>query len=486
MRYLTFWKVTAIATLAVTLSWVATARGQPPVVPLLGGTPIPIQPPYFVMAWTGTDTGVIPLSRINTLESTDGATWMRLRFTPAPISTDGAAVAYDGTRTWMVMWNSGGSLNFVTGIGGMPTTPATGITWFAGSATRLPTTTSARGTPAVAFGNGSFVAVFQDGTGMLRMVPSVFPRPATETDVPLGFAGTDPALAFGAGRFVLAFVDTNRNLVARTSMDGLCWSAPETIFPFTRLEEPEGIIYPSGVSLSFTDGAFYATGKRNSRFPETDSNIIGSRIAVFKSSDGVSWQTVTDAGPAVDMNAGIPGAAFARCQLVLAYDTGLFVGANVGTQVAAPDLCTGPSSFTFGSLLTLGIGTAPTAQPGRKMAVVFSEGGGPYLESTPRLGFPDSISFGSVAVGDSKTRTLTIRNTSDVPATISLPASRPGIFEWGAFNGVLDCGGARDLVVEFTPGGPGVTQATLTFTSNAAGSPHSIILRGRGLEGEPP
>lgn len=480
MRYLTFWKVTAIATVTVTLSWVATARGQPPVVPLLGGTPIPTQPPYFVMAWTATD------NLVHTLESMNGATWMGPTTMPGPTSTDGAAVAYDGTRTWMVMWNSGGSLNFVTGVGGMPTTPAAGITWVP-AATLVPTTAPARGTPTIAYTNGSWVAAFQDASNMLRIIPSVFPAPAIATDVPLGFAAdssAQPALAFGAGRFVLAFVDTNRNLVARTSLDGLCWSAPNTIFPYTR--NGESAISPTSVSLSFADGAFVAVGRLTTHRAEGDSEAIGSRIAVFNSPDGVSWTTVVgpNAGPAVHVNyAGIPGAAFAQCQLVLAYATDQ-AGTNVGSQVATPDLCTNPSSFTFGPLAAP---TATTAQPDRKMAVAFSQGGGPNLVPIPRLGFPASISFGSVTVGDSKTRTLTIRNTSDVPVTVSLPASRPGVFEWGAFNSVLACGGTRDVVVEFTPGGQGIAQATLTFTSNAVGSPHSIRLGGRGIGGvEPP
>jgi hypothetical protein len=478
LRYLVLAKATAIAAVAVILSWAATAQGEPTVIPLLGGTPIPTQPPYFVMAWSATD------NLVHTLESTDGVTWMRPMTMPGPASTDGTAVAYDGSRTWMVMWNSGGGLNFVTGLGGLPSTTATGITWSA-TATVLPTTTPARGTPTVAFGKQSFVAVFQD-TAMLRIIPSVFPAPAIATDAPLGFAGSQPALAFGAGRFVLAFMDAQRNLLVRTSLDGLCWSAPRTIFPYTR--NGDFATSASGVSLSFADGAFVAVGRLTTYNAEGDSDVIGSRLGVFKSPDGVSWTTVVgpNAGPAVYANyAGIPGAAFAQCRLVTAYATHA-AGDNVGSHLATPDLCPGPSSFTFDAVRTFGVATAPTAQPDRKMAVVFAEGGGPNLVPTPTLRFPASIEFGSVPIGETRQRRLTITNTSDTSATVSLPAPLPGRFEWNAFTGTLACGGTADVFVEFTPVSEGTTQRTLTATSNATGSPHSVSLRGRGIWGVTP
>jgi hypothetical protein len=473
-----FSKATVSAAVALALGWIPLAQGEPAVTPLLGGTPTPIQPPYFVMAWTATD------NLVHTLESSDGATWVLPTTLPGSTSSEGTAVAFDGSRTWMVMWNSGGLLNFATGLGGLPATATGGIAW-APAATALPTVLPARGTPTVAFGNGRFVAVFEDGT-TLRIVRSVLPTSAIATDVPLGFTGSFPALGFGAGRFVLATMDSSRNLVVRTSLDGVCWSAPTIIFPYT----PDGDFATSatGVSLSFADGAFVAVGRLTTYLAAGNSNAIGSRIGVFKSSDGVNWTTVVGpgAGPAAYANyAGIPGAAFARCRLVTTYATNS-VGNNVGNHIATPDLCTSPSSFTFGAVSTLGVAAAPTAQPDRKMALAFAEGPGPNLLPTPTLAFPDSVYFGSVPVGETRTKQLTIANTSDTLATISLAASGPGMFEWGAFNGTLACGRTTSVTVDFTPTGEGTTQRRLTATSDAAGSPHSVGLRGKGLGGLTP
>jgi hypothetical protein len=173
---------------------------------------------------------------------------------------------------------------------------------------------------------------------------------------------------------------------------------------------------------------------------------------------------------------------------VLAYTTGPS-GANVGRQIATPDRCTSPSSFTFGGLVPVAAASPPPAQPAGRMAVVFGQGGGlgaPSLDPIPRLDFATSVDFGSVPVGDIATRTLTIRNTSEVPATVSLPAAPPGVFRWDGFDGALACGGTTAIAVEFGPPAQGQARATLGFTSDAAGSPHAVRLMGRGIGGVEP
>jgi hypothetical protein len=95
------------------------------------------------------------------------------------------------------------------------------------------------------------------------------------------------------------------------------------------------------------------------------------------------------------------------------------------------------------------------------------------------------IDFGSVPVGVIRTRTLTIDNSTGADVTVSCPASPPGPFHWPALNAAVANGKERNIVVEFDPLAEGQVQATLTIASNAAGSPHSIILRGRGTGGEP-
>ena len=467
MRYFVRTALAAVALGPITMAAAA-------IVPLSGGVWIPTPPPYFVRAWTDTAGGV------RTMESTDGMSWARMRLVPGSVSSDGPALAFDGAGTWMAAWNAGGAVSFVTGASS-PATPAGGITW-GGASSTLPTSVAVSGTPTMAFGNGNFVAVMSDGTGMLRLVPSMLPVPSAPTDMPLGFAGRDPHLAFGKGRFVLTYI-ADQNLLARTSVDGACWSAPRIVFPLTHVEDPEGLIIPTGVSLSFSGDAFVATGKLIRRFPPTDSDVIGHSLAVYRSLDGVTWQTVTNGGPNVDVNSGIPGAAFAQCQLALAYDTAPF-GSNVGNQSATPDLCTAPSMFSFGTATNLAVPT--TAAAGRKMAVVFSQPPGPFLASNPALSAPGSIGFGMVPVGDVAQRTLTIRNTSPVPLSISLASSTSGVFRWSGFNGDIACGGQRSITIEFSPTGNGAASRSLTFSSNTGMGTSTVALSGRGSDSVQP
>lgn len=461
----------AAAGAAAVLLVIGTGLAQSLIVPLSGGATIATPPAYYVRAWAGTD------DRVHTMESTDGVAWVRARTMPAPGPSGGAAATFDGINTWMVMWNAAGAVGFVTGVGG-PETPADGITWFAGSSTIVPTAATVSGTPTVAFGNGKFLAVFRDSSGMLRAIPSTYPRPATTTDVSLGFTGNDPHLTYGKGRFVLAYI-ANSNLVARTSVDGLCWSAPRTIFSLTHLTQPEGTITPSGASLSFANGSFYAVGKLVRRFPPSDSDIIGTRLAVFESLDGASWRTLTDFGPAVFNDTGIPGAQFAHCQLAIAHDERL----TVGGQIATPNLCTDPAALTFS---TVPSASAPAAAPGRKMAVAFSHASGPFLESKPALNAPNVISFGSVPVGDIAQRTLTLSNPSAVPVTVTLAASQLGVFRWNGFDGSLQCGANGQVHVNFLPVSEGEASATLSFTSNAQAASHTVKLSGKGTRAQQP
>lgn len=471
----------AAAIAAVTTCWgveaIAEHVNRFAIVPLLGGTPISISPPAtYLMVWSAPSGGV------NTLQSADGMTWTLATTLPGPPSSGGATAAHDGDSGWMVAWNAAGALAITSGSGQFDPVTGSGIAFAAVSRT-LTTTRPLSATPAIAYNGDNWLAVFRDTTGALRVIPSLL---AGTPDMALGFSGDYPALAFGAGRYVLAFLAGN-SLVARTSRDGICWSAPVPIFRRTLNGDSE--ISPRAVSLSFSQGAFYAIGKLVNRYTPTDAEIIGAKIAVFRSSDGTAWETLVGpyAGPPVDLaSSGIPGATFAQCQLVLAYATRAS-GANVGNQTGAADLCTSPSSFSFTTATP--IPGAPTAQPDQQMVVAFNHGGipTPALGPMPRLGFnPSSLNFGTVPIGETATRALTVTNTSDDPTPISIAAAPPGPFQWDAVNGVLACGARTEVSVDFRPMSETVVQRTMTVTSDAAGNPHSISIGGRGTSsGEP-
>ena len=257
-----------------------------------GRVPTPSTPPTFVLAWTGTD------SRVHTLQSTDGSTWVLPAVTPGPNSTAGVMAAHDGTLSWLVLWNSGGTLSYITGVGGLPAaTASAGITWESSANTLRSSPVSM--TPAVAYGNQKWMAVYLGPSNALKIVRSILDGSSaiTAADADLGItsAAFSPALTFGARRFVLAYLDRSLNLVARTSSDGVTWSQPSTIFSITNIGgNPASCISPTSVTLSFADGAFFAVGRQSTTLCAGNTQAGGSSIVVYRSPDGASWTTLVD------------------------------------------------------------------------------------------------------------------------------------------------------------------------------------------------
>lgn len=99
------------------------------------------------------------------------------------------------------------------------------------------------------------------------------------------------------------------------------------------------------------------------------------------------------------------------------------------------------------------------------------------------------IDFGWVPLEEVETRTLTIRNNGANDVTVAFspsPDPAQAAIYWQATDGVIPSGGDMRPRAEFSPKIIGTAQATLIVTSNAAGSPHSIRLSGRGVVEVPP
>ncbi len=101
------------------------------------------------------------------------------------------------------------------------------------------------------------------------------------------------------------------------------------------------------------------------------------------------------------------------------------------------------------------------------------------------VSFPASVGFGSVLIGTSGSKNLTINNTGEATLNIVVPAAPVGSdFQWAAFGGSLAAGGPPAVIpLAFTPTSEGPQTTTLAFTSNAPGSPHSATLSGATLVG---
>lgn len=332
----------------------------------------PATPPTFVIGYAGLD------GRVRTAQSLNGTTWVLPATAPAPTSTSGAAVAHDGTLTWMVLWNAGGQMSFVTGAGGLAPPPGTaGIVWET-AANPVPRTSQVTRNPALAYGNGAWVAAFRGGDGNLRVIPSILAQSPTvtgEVDTMIASADASPALAFGSGRFVLVFVRpvppaARTELAAVTSTDGRSWSAPVTLLATTVAGNTTALPVGAAVTYSAAESAFYVVGRRSRQGP----NLTDSGLFVLRSADGMTWTApvAPGTGPGVDpLTAGIPGAAYTPCTLIVAHTEG-GAGANVGTRTLTGSPCPNPTSFAVGPFVP--VAGLPTAAPDRVMAVSFGRG----------------------------------------------------------------------------------------------------------------
>jgi len=94
------------------------------------------------------------------------------------------------------------------------------------------------------------------------------------------------------------------------------------------------------------------------------------------------------------------------------------------------------------------------------------------------------LAFGSVPLGATATRILTIRNFTgrDVEIATSSPVDQ---FSWTPFQGVIAHSSERRIEVQYT-GSPFISRADLRITCDTPGSPYQVLLLGKGPGGIPP
>ena len=84
----------------------------------------------------------------------------------------------------------------------------------------------------------------------------------------------------------------------------------------------------------------------------------------------------------------------------------------------------------------------------------------------PDISVTTSLAFGSVTVGASNTKTLTISNMGTAALTISSITVSGSQFSRGTYPGTIAAGGSGTVAVTFSPTSTGSKSATLTITSN--------------------
>lgn len=93
---------------------------------------------------------------------------------------------------------------------------------------------------------------------------------------------------------------------------------------------------------------------------------------------------------------------------------------------------------------------------------------------------PDDIDFGDVPVGSSKDATVTITNNGNESLNITAFTCDDSHFTLETALENIPAGGSKAFTLRFTPDAAGAVNGTFSVTSNAAGSPHSIAVRGTG------
>ncbi|MDO8308413.1 MAG: choice-of-anchor D domain-containing protein [Actinomycetota bacterium] len=104
----------------------------------------------------------------------------------------------------------------------------------------------------------------------------------------------------------------------------------------------------------------------------------------------------------------------------------------------------------------------------------------------------NSLAFGTVAVGNSESRRITVKNAGTAPLSLSqLHLEYDQSIIWlfltsdGCGGRTLAPGETCDFVITFSPQLSGPQSALLRFTSNAAGSPHDIRITGDAVAPAP-
>ncbi|MFC1526478.1 beta strand repeat-containing protein [Candidatus Latescibacterota bacterium] len=93
---------------------------------------------------------------------------------------------------------------------------------------------------------------------------------------------------------------------------------------------------------------------------------------------------------------------------------------------------------------------------------------------------PATLAFGSVVVGESTPRNLTITNPGTAALTVNGITSDDGQFSPGSTSFSVPAGGNRIVAITFAPSAPGAQAGTLSIAHNATGSPTAVPMGGTG------
>ena len=254
------------------------------------------------------------------------------------------------------------------------------------------------------------------------------------------------------------------------------------------------------VNLQFTPAA---TGTRSGQI-NIVSNGVGSPQSFAVSGTG---QTAGAGTPALTMppaqNFGTVSVG-ASSSIVARTITSTGTAAAQITTVASSNptefpivsrTCTDGATVNTGATCTVSVQFTPAATGARNGQITVTSNGtgspqsfavsgtGQTVAGSPALSVPPSANLGSSQVGVQTAGTqVTINSTGTASATITsvLSSSASEFPIVGNTCGIVTAGANCKVTVAFKPLAAGVRSGSLTITSNAPGSPHTVSLSGTG------
>ena len=169
---------------------------------------------------------------------------------------------------------------------------------------------------------------------------------------------------------------------------------------------------------------------------------------------------------------------------------------NIASIVASGDFAhttTCSSTLAVGANCSISVSFSPTVLGARSGSVVINSdaANSPATVTLSGTGIvspvvslnPTSLTFNNQAVGStSAAQTVTLTNTGGVTLIISGIARNNSVYGvTDNCGGGLSAGGSCTLNVTYSPTSAVSTLSSITITSNAPGSPHSVVINGNGV-----
>lgn len=155
--------------------------------------------------------------------------------------------------------------------------------------------------------------------------------------------------------------------------------------------------------------------------------------------------------------------------------------------------CNTSSSMAVGASCMLGLSFAPTVSSGtRSAALQISAGsssatvslsGSAAPAAQPAVSWsPGSLDFGTVPLGSSASRNLSLSNSGSSTLTVNALSVSPATYTLSHnCPGSLAAGAGCSLSIRYSPDRSGSSSGVLTLQSNAATSPDTLALSGAGI-----